>query len=384
MDRVRSRGGVLAGTAVVVWLLAAFAPAPRAYGAGADHTRVRVIAPGVTLTTFIDVRTPQRTFVLTVDPAQGASIDAALAGGALGRNRQVAAIADSLGALAGVNGDFTDLSTGRPAHPMVDDGQLVQTSRSLAESFVLDTAGSITFATPSVSIQATEIDTGEILVVDRWNNGQPHLGEIAAFTDAGGDVERSSQSDCAARLAPSAPSEHDGVDVVRDYTVSSAGCTGSPVEPDGGLVLSAQPSTDEATILRSLATGESVRLTWSVGLPEVRDMLGGGPLLVDGGRDVVGACSGSICGPNPRTAVGVTADGRFLLVVADGRQPGYSVGMTMGELARLMLALGAQRALNLDGGGSSTMAVKGAVVNHPSDGGARPVSTALLVLPPSG
>ena len=157
--------------------------------------------------------------------------------------------------------------------------------------------------------------------------------------------------------------------MVQDYAVASAGCTGALMPPDGGVVLTAQPSTDEAAILRSLSTGETVTIDRSVGFPAVRDMVGGGPLLVDDGHVVVGACSGSICAPNPRTAVGVTADGRYLLVVADGRRAGWAVGMTLNQLAVLMVSLGAVSALNLDGGGSSTMVVKNGVVNRPSSGG---------------
>lgn len=91
---------------------------------------------------------------------------------------------------------------------------------------------------------------------------------------------------------------------------------------------------------------------------------------------------------HPRTAVGLTADGRVLLVVVDGRQPGRSVGMSLRELGGLMLALGARDALNLDGGGSTTLVVRGAgragglqVANSPSDSaGERPVGDALAVV----
>ncbi|MDD8025367.1 MAG: phosphodiester glycosidase family protein, partial [Acidobacteriota bacterium] len=83
---------------------------------------------------------------------------------------------------------------------------------------------------------------------------------------------------------------------------------------------------------------------------------------------------------HPRTAIGVRADGTIVLAAVDGRQPGLSVGMTIPELAGLMVDLGCVDALNLDGGGSTTMVVKGEVVNSPSDpGGERAVSDALLV-----
>ena len=83
---------------------------------------------------------------------------------------------------------------------------------------------------------------------------------------------------------------------------------------------------------------------------------------------------------NPRTAVGATADGRLLIVTVDGRQPGHSVGMSLRELAELFVRLGARSAINLDGGGSTTMVIDGTIVNRVSDPQERRVPTALLVL----
>ena len=76
---------------------------------------------------------------------------------------------------------------------------------------------------------------------------------------------------------------------------------------------------------------------------------------------------------HPRTAAGVTADGTLVLLVADGRRPGWAVGLTLGELADEMIALGCVDAINFDGGGSSTMVRRDGddkykVLNTPSDG----------------
>ena len=114
-------------------------------------------------------------------------------------------------------------------------------------------------------------------------------------------------------------------------------------------------------------------------------IIGGGPRLVQAGRPAASADPG-IYGPgfadarHPRTAVGVRADGRVVLVAVDGRQPEKSVGMTIAELTALLRELGAVEALNMDGGGSTTMVVRDRVVNNPSDlAGERPVGDAILV-----
>ena len=124
-------------------------------------------------------------------------------------------------------------------------------------------------------------------------------------------------------------------------------------------------------------------------------MVGAGPRLLRAGRVAVAARTegfappqapafyGSfVAGRNPRTLAGVRADGKLLLVTVDGRRPGWSTGMTLSEAARLMRSLGARDALNLDGGGSTTMTVRGEVVNRPSDpSGERRVSNGVFVLP---
>lgn len=120
----------------------------------------------------------------------------------------------------------------------------------------------------------------------------------------------------------------------------------------------------------------------------VEGVVGGGPMLVRGGEVVAaesteleGFGKSGISDRHPRTALGLKADGKTLvLVVVDGRQPRRSAGMTFPELGELMKSLGCVEAMNLDGGGSSTMVVGGELANFPSDsGGARPVSNALVI-----
>lgn len=117
---------------------------------------------------------------------------------------------------------------------------------------------------------------------------------------------------------------------------------------------------------------------------DVEQAVGGGPWLVRGGQiSVDGEAQGFnptafVQARHPRTAVGVTADRHLLLVAVDGRQAA-SKGMSLPELAALMKRLGAVHAINLDGGGSTTLYAGGGIVNAPSDGRARPVANALLV-----
>ncbi|GAA3433237.1 phosphodiester glycosidase family protein [Kutzneria kofuensis] len=124
-------------------------------------------------------------------------------------------------------------------------------------------------------------------------------------------------------------------------------------------------------------------------------VVNGGPWLVRDGRVSVDAVADGISHPgdpsylygwavkrNPRTMVGIDRSGRLVVVTVDGRQPGYSEGFSLLEGAHLLAGLGAVTAMNLDGGGSTAMAVNGKLVTSPSDAtGERAVGDALLVLP---
>lgn len=113
-----------------------------------------------------------------------------------------------------------------------------------------------------------------------------------------------------------------------------------------------------------------------------------GPAIVADGQVVPGIAdveidtnvgNHSIQGDQPRTAVGVVSDNHLVFVVVDGRQSGYSEGVTLTGLADIMLSLGASTAYNLHGSGSSTMYFNGEVVNSPSNGGERGTSDILYV-----
>lgn len=167
---------------------------------------------------------------------------------------------------------------------------------------------------------------------------------------------------------------------------------GATVIPRGGYVLSfggrAPPKA-----LAGLRPGMHVTLNtiyrpidgpqapWNA----ARDIIGGAGLLVRDGRPI-DEWSVEQFGPgfvdvrHPRTMIGSDASAVIWLVVVDGRQPALSLGMTLVELRRLAERLQLTNALNLDGGGSTTMWIAGRVVNSPSDAaGPRKVSDALVV-----
>jgi len=104
---------------------------------------------------------------------------------------------------------------------------------------------------------------------------------------------------------------------------------------------------------------------------DVYNAISGDRWLVRGGKPVNGLDNTT---PAPRTAVGLDDSGeKLIIIVVDGRQPLYSAGATLAELANYLVFYGAENAINLDGGGSSTMVFEGLlgtsrVVNSPIHG----------------
>jgi hypothetical protein len=178
------------------------------------------------------------------------------------------------------------------------------------------------------------------------------------------------------------------------------GRDGAPIPADGWVLsLGAERALADGERLR---VGEPIELTLRLCpyRPETEDCaetdalwagaedaLAAGPLLLRDGvplSDAVGESFSSVfaLARHPRTAFGVRADGTLLFLTVDGRQPAHSVGMSLPELTALLRDLGAVDAINLDGGGSTTMVVEGRTVNRPSDpGGGRENGDALLLFP---
>ncbi|MDZ7633569.1 MAG: phosphodiester glycosidase family protein [Bacteroidales bacterium] len=119
------------------------------------------------------------------------------------------------------------------------------------------------------------------------------------------------------------------------------------------------------------------------GVVSAEDAIVSGPLLIDDSVDLPLDSINFNANRHPRTMVGITGSGHLLLVVVDGRQPGYADGMSLYELRALAHSLGCKDALNLDGGGSTTLVVAGhginGVVNRPSGKVERPVPSILFV-----
>jgi exopolysaccharide biosynthesis protein len=176
-----------------------------------------------------------------------------------------------------------------------------------------------------------------------------------------------------------------GTDYIVSKDIVTAIAHGNAAIPPGAVVLSAHGSNEKA--LAGLKVGDVVKVTQSLGpvWDKAIFAISAGPRLVKNNSVFLTSKVEEFppdiaVGRAPRTAVGVTKDGHILFTVVDGRQQN-SIGMTLLELALFMQEFGAVDAMNLDGGGSSEMVVKGKIMNKPSDGHERPVGDALIIAP---
>ncbi|MBQ6894557.1 MAG: phosphodiester glycosidase family protein [Clostridia bacterium] len=148
--------------------------------------------------------------------------------------------------------------------------------------------------------------------------------------------------------------------------------------PQGGYVLVTNPEVNG--FFDNFQIGDEVKIEFNLtpDIEGIKEATGGNTLLVDEGK--VAKFTGNVTGYAQRSAVGIKADGKTLiLAVTDGREADCR-GLTQTEMAQLMISLGAEKAINLDGGGSSTFVMKNPDGEYKAANGAsylRPVSTAI-------
>ena len=281
--------------------------------------------------------------------------------------------------MVGVNADFY-ADSGRPSGVLMRD--------NIVDSPPYGDRSS-TGVTPDGGLDVRRIEffgtwrgTGQRRTLNDLNQS-PGANGISLFTPAYGPTTPVQSGVTEAVILPLPPTTPN-TDLIGPV-VQVAGAGGTPI-PIGGAVLVAR-GTAAARLAEEAVVGTNVtvRLIFRPEWTGVTNAVGGGPVLVRSGGPVFRAqeafTSSQLAPRNPRTGVGQLADGRVLMVVTDGRRPGYSVGMTNFELAQTMVRLGAVTGSAFDGGGSSSLAFDGKLLNRPSDrGGERPVSNALQLM----
>ena len=280
-------------------------------------------------------------------------------------------------ALAGVNGDFFPW-TGDPLGAMVRNGELVS-KPFLGRSVFAWGPGYSTVSRLNWKSSATF--TGqENLKIDGLNEvcskDMVVLNTFAAGYAVTDPNATSAVIELGNSIGPTGSWKGQVITVVKGETRIPVGKTQAVLTASG----------KSAAKLEFLAKGEAVTIQMSTsGLDWVRakNVVGGGPVVVTAGKplqawDAENFNAEFATKRHPRSAIGATALGDIWLVIIEGRQT-LSVGATIEELSRIMVRLGCTEAINLDGGGSSEIALTGMIVNRPSDGAERPIANSILV-----
>ncbi len=343
----------------------------------------KLLMPGVTYDKQVQFtfHGPSVIHVLTMPRPGGLwTLKPVLSNDAIVGTERVTAIQQRVSAtatVAGVNGDRF-ASNGRPSGILMRDGQLQHSPGDSRSSIGFDSGGNL--RVERVRLLPTWQGSGQRQNLSAVNNS-PSSSGTSLYTPAWGPVTPVAPGSLEVVVRPF-PAALPNSEVSGPVTeVRSGG--GTPIPPDGA-VLVARGTASTTRVRNEAPMGATVRVRLML-QPEwagVVDAVGGGPALVRAGKAVFNAgeafVPSQLALPEPRTAVGQLADGRIVLVVVDGRRRGYSSGMTNFELALTLVRLGAITGAALDGGGSSTMAFDGRLLNLPS-GAERPVSEALLM-----
>ena len=347
-----------------------------------DTVRAQPLRAGVTRWFLYAPEGPWAIHALVVDrDACYSALAVKGADGAVGREKtsdiltQLRRSADVAG---GVNADFFLFTPpGVPTNLLVSRGRVV-TGPSSAPVLAFDSLGAPHLATFRVDGSVTT--TSGRFAIAAWNRAAP--SGIALYDDAWGAATDT--------LSGGVEVVVDALETGRVVAIDTL-TTGVPIRPGHAVLIGR--GVEARSALLGLRVGDSVRMQVALRPFHPMEALGGRPLLLRDSAVVAGIDSGGgpgfATGRHPRTAVGIARDGRrLLLAVVDGRQKPYSDGMTLRELAGVMRALGARDAINLDGGGSTTLVYAEAenaatlrIANRPSDAtGERPVGDALAIV----
>jgi phosphodiester glycosidase len=281
--------------------------------------------------------------------------------------------------VAGVNGDLFSWTDGHPTGGLIRGGVLDSAPVDFRSTVGIDTDGVL--HVERVRMAGTWQGSGQRRILGI--NEPPRANRTTLYTRAWGARTPAENGGAQAIIQPF-PATKPNTPLTGVVTQYVSG--GNQPIPDGGAVLVARGA--QAGFLSAeapIGANVTVLLTLTPPWSNVLEALGGGPIIVREGKPVFRSLEGfttdQLAYRHPRTGVGQTGDGRILLVAVDGRQPGYSTGLTNFELALTMMRLGCVTASALDAGGSTTMAFDGKLLNRPSDpGGERAVAETLTLL----
>ncbi|MEU1620086.1 phosphodiester glycosidase family protein [Streptomyces sp. NPDC005722] len=376
-------------------------------GDGLRYGATTLLAPGVDYRTFTyrGAHGTARGHLLTVDLRDpGVTVDLLHPGVVAGRG-SVSGLANAAGAVGGINADFFNMSetqhpgvpaTSAPVGPAIAAGRVLKSAVPPAQRFgpklppgtstedVLGVGTDGVARLDRLRLTGTVAFDGGTVPLGGLNQYALPVGGVGAYTSDWGSASRL-RAACGDDIKRGAPCSDDTYEVTvsQGEVVDAAEYPGEGEIPPDTVVLVGREAGAEA--LRLLEPGDAVdvrqRLVASVYGGGYRFAVGGYPILRDGGP-LTGLENGVAA---TRTAAGYGEGGHVMYLLALDGKAESGTGLTVRELASLMSGIGAQAAVNLDGGGSSTLVTRapGAprvkVRNHPAGGTERLVANGIGV-----
>ena len=272
--------------------------------------------------------------------------------------------------VAGINGSFFDRSTGIPYGIVITNSILRSGGSANAVGFLSD--GSALIGDPTVAVT---LDYGaDAPLVLNYNKAMTVQNGVLLYSQDY-DTRTKNTIDGYHVIVRPVGSRAAELRLGQSLTVEVIGMvedTKSCSIPEDGFLLAIANDTaykSALAALKGMVMGQqmTIQVTCASGWENATSACGGGDMLVENGQVCTDFTLDSAKKMAARTAIGVTNDGSLILYTCD--EAGNSDGLTLAQLAERMLALGCRTALNLDGGGSSTMVFQGRVVNSPTTNG---------------
>ncbi len=286
----------------------------------------------------------------------------------------LSSLAASGNAVAAINADFFDTTTpaGKttPLGLTVEKGEIISSAshdRGLAALAEIDGKLLTDYFQTEIYLHADNGNKMQILHINKYHS----TNSIVMFTKDFGPV------------TPKNTDQSVEMTIIDGTVVSLTVDAGETPIPENGCILKVNPAINNF-FAENFEVGDKAEIKISItpDLGEIETAIGGGSVLVQNGS--VAKFSHNVSGNHPRSAAGISKDGKKLyLVTVEGREDS-TPGMSQTALANLLISLGAYSAINFDGGGSTEMVSRNSagnieVANTPSDGGERSISTALGV-----
>ena len=282
--------------------------------------------------------------------------------------------------VVGTNGDLFNWNDGHPTGMVLQGGIIKSPPYRDRSSVGISDTGTLNVARVALYGYWQGLGSRHPLQVNRTPRGDG----TALYTPAWGPRTPSIAGAFETVLQPFPPTT---TGELEGTSLAQATGGGTPIPQNGAVLLSIGSQAPRLATETTPPTVVHVQLVMAPDWPAqgITEALGGGPLVVRNGRAVYTAgedfLSSQLAPRDPRTGIGQRRDGKLVMVVADGRRAGYSVGLTNFELAQAMVRLGVYTGSALDAGGSSTMAFDGNLLNRPSDsGGERAVAETLALM----